>query len=206
MVKRDEEEVEETLDEDEAIIDISDADFSMLGIFGEDPTWEIPLIRSIPNPAYVEGGKEPKVNKYRLWVPIKMLTQAELLRMQEGQKIPKGSRNILDALAIKRWSKTEADMFNLAIKRAGGKITFTKDPRGKANYGVGEISIEDLSRADIARLEAAISPGMNKSEENSEDDIRAGRREAGAASKKSRRMPLDPGRACEDPATDQATV
>lgn len=208
MVKHDQEEVEEetTTEEDEEIVDISDADFSELGIFGEDPVWEIPLIRSIPNPAYVEGGKESKIKKFRLWVPVKMLTQAELLRMQEGQKIPKGSRNILDALAIKRWSKTEADMFNLAIKRAGGKITFTKDPRGKANYGVGEISIEDLSRADIRRLEAAISPGMNKSEEDSEDDIRAGSREAGTATKKSKRMPLGPGRAGEDPATDQATV
>lgn len=201
-----EEEELEVLEEDEEIIDISDADFADLGIFGEDPTWQIPLIRAIPNPAYKDGGKEPKIKKFRLWVPVKMLTQAELLRMQEGQKIPKGSRNILDALAIKRWSKTEADMLNLAIKRAGGKIRITKDPRGMANYAAGELSIEDLSRADIQRLEAAISPGLNKSEEDGEVDIRTDRREAGTTSKKSKRMSLDSGRTKADPNTDQAVL
>lgn len=201
-----EEEELEVLEEDEEIIDISDADFADLGIFGEDPTWQIPLIRAIPNPAYREGGKEPKIKKFRLWVPVKMLTQAELLRMQEGQKIPKGSRNILDALAIKRWSKTEADMFNLAIRRAGGKIRITKDPRGMANYAAGELSIEDLSRADIQRLEAAISPGLNKSEEDGEVDIRTDRREAGTTPKKSKRMLMDTGRAKADTNPDQAVL
>lgn len=204
MVKEETEELEVL--EDEEIIDISDSDFAELGIFGEDPTWEIPLIRAIPNPAYVNGGKEPKVKKFRLWVPVKMLTQAELLRMQEGQKIPKGSRNILDALAIKRWSKSEADMFNLAIKRAGGKIRITKDPRGKANYAAGELSIEDLSRADIQRLEAAISPGLNKSEEDSEESFRTVSGQASPIAKKPRRMSLDTGRAGEDTNTDKAAL
>lgn len=201
----DEEEFE-ILEDDEGIIDISDADFAELGIFGEDPTWQIPLIRAIPNPAYKEGGDQPKIKKFRLWVPVKMLTQAELLRMQEGQKIPKGSRNILDALAIKRWSKTEADMLNLSIKRAGGKIRITKDPRGMANYAAGELSIEDLSRADIQRLEAAISPGLNKSDEDGEVDVRTDRREAGTPSKKSKRMLLDTGRAKADTNPDKAVL
>lgn len=204
MVKEETEELE-VLD-DEEIIDISDGDFAELGIFGEDPTWEIPLIRSIPNKNYIEGGTEPKVKKFRLWVPVKMLTQAELLRMQEGQKIPKGSRNILDALAIKRWSKSEADMFNLAIKRAGGKIRITKDPRGMANYAVGELSIEDLSRADIQRLEAAISPGLNKSEEDGQESFRAAGGEVSTTSKKSMRMLMDTRRTVADTDTDKATL
>ncbi len=175
---------EQELGEDEEIVEIGE-DFSGLAVFGEDPTWEIPLIRRIPNPEWRKGSKAPKTKAYRIWVPVKMLTQAEMLRMQEGQRIPKGSRNILDAMAIKRWSKGEADMFNTAIKRAGGKLRFVMSPRGKANYAAGEMSIEDLSRADIRALEAAISPGMSKSEGDFEDELRASRRQAGAAPQES---------------------
>lgn len=185
--------IEEEPLEEEDVIDITDEDFASLSVFGEDPTWEIPLLRRVPDPSR-KGG----VRVYRLWVPVKMLTQAELLRMQEGQRIPKGSRSILDATAIKRWSRAEVEMLNTAVRKAGGKIRFVLAPRGKANYAAGEISIEDLTRDDLRRLEAAISPGISKSEEDIEDEVRASRRQAGAASKKPKRVPLDPGGALED--------
>jgi hypothetical protein len=187
--------------EDEDVVDITDEDFAQLAVFGEDPTWEIPLLRRIPDPSR-KGG----VRVYRLWVPVKMLTQAELLRMQEGQRIPKGSRNILDATAIKRWSRAEVEMLNAAVKKAGGKIRFVLAPRGKANYAAGEISIEDLTRDDLRRLEAAISPGISKSEEDIEDEVRASRRQAGAPSKKPQRVPLDSGGALEDSSPSAADV
>ena len=178
--------------ESEEIIDIGD-DFSGLEAWGEDPTWEIPILRRLPNLKYVDGGKEKPVLTYRLWVKVKLLTQTDLLRMQEGRKIPKGSRNIIDDLMIKKYSKTQADMFNTAIQRAGGKLRITMDPRGKANYAAGEISIHDLSREDNNRLEVAISPGVSKSSEDFEIDVRSSRRSPGAASKKPERMPLSEG-------------
>ncbi len=174
--------------EDEDVVDITDEDFAQLAVFGEDPTWEIPLLRRIPEPS-----KKGGVKVYRLWVPVRMLTQAELLRMQEGQRIPRGTRNILDATAIKRWSRSEVEMLNTAVAKAGGKIRFVLAPRGKANYAAGEISIEDLTRDDLRRLEAAISPGISKSEEDIEDEVRASRRQAGPASPKPKRMFVDPG-------------
>jgi hypothetical protein len=188
---------------DEELIEITDEDLSSLSAFGEDPTWQVPITRRIPNPKYEDGGKEKPVLAYRYYVPLKMLTQAELLRMQEGQRIPKGSRNILDAVSIKRWSKGEVDMFNTAIKRAGGKIKFVNVPRGQANYAAGELSIEDLSRNDVRRLEAAISPGMNKSDEDIQIDARPGRRQAGAAPPKPRRMSVDSGGAVTDSPANQ---
>lgn len=195
------EELDEEQIEDEDIVDITDEDFASLSVFGEDPTWEIPLLRRVPDPNR-KGG----VRVYRLWVPVKMLTQAELLRMQEGQRIPKGSRNILDATAIKRWSKAEVEMLNTAVRKAGGKIRFVLAPRGKANYAAGEISIEDLTRDDLRRLEAAISPGISKSEEDIEDEVRASRRQAGPSPPKPQRVPVDPGGAVSDSGTGQTDV
>jgi len=194
-------------EEEEDITDISDLDFLGLSAFGQDPTWRIPLIRRVPNPNWHPGAKGIKeVKAYRLWVPVKMLTQAELLRIQEGQKIPRGSRNILDAVAIKRWSKGEADMFNAAVRRAGGSIRFTMDPRGKANYAAGEIALADLSREDVRKLEAAISPSMSKSDEDLAFEISVSRREVGAPSKVSKRVPMDTARAGENPDSNSPDV
>ena len=176
---------EDNLDED--IIDIGE-DFFGLDAWGKDPTWEIPIIRRLPNPKYTDGSKEKPVLSYRLWVPVKLLTQTELMRMQEGKKIPKGSRNVIDDFMIRKYSKTQADMLNVAIGRAGGKLKITMDPKGGANYSAGELSIHDLSREDISRLEVAISPGVSKSAEAFEDDVRSSRRSLGEAPSESKRL------------------
>jgi hypothetical protein len=193
-VKNDKELDEESLDseENEEIIDIGD-DFRGLEAFGDDPTWEIPLIRRVPNPKFVEGGKEKPVLAIRYWAKVKLLTQMELMRMSEGKKIPKGSRNIVDNFMINRYSKTEADMLNVALQRGGDKLKITNDPRGKANYAAGEISIHDLSREDISRLEVAISPGVSKSSEDFEIDVRSSRRSVSSASKKSGKVRIPEG-------------
>jgi hypothetical protein len=172
---------------DEEIIDIGE-DFFGLDAWGKDPVWEIPIIRRVPNPKYRAGSKEKPVLSYRYWVPVKLLTQTELMRMQEGKKIPKGSRSIIDDTMIRKYSKTQAEMLNLAIQRAGGKIKITMDLRGTANYSAGELSIHDLSREDISRLEVAISPGVSKSAEAFEDDVRSSRRSPGEAPPESKRL------------------
>ena len=172
---------------DEEIIDIGE-DFFGLDAWGKDPVWEIPIIRRVPNPKYSEGSKEKRVLSYRYWVPVKLLTQTELMRMQEGKKIPKGSRSIIDDTMIRKYSKTQAEMLNLAIQRAGGKLKITMDQRGMANYTAGELSIHDLSREDISRLEAAISPGVSKSSEDFENDVRVGRRSPGEATPIAKRV------------------
>lgn len=172
---------------DEEIIDIGE-DFFGLDAWGKDPVWEIPIIRRVPNPKYCVGSKEKPVLSYRYWVPVKLLTQTELMRMQEGKKIPKGSRSIIDDTMIRKYSKTQAEMLNLAIQRAGGKLKITMDQRGTANYSAGELSIHDLSREDISRLEVAISPGVSKSAEAFEDDVRSSRRSPGEAPSEPKRV------------------
>jgi hypothetical protein len=185
-MSKDEEMDEEELG-DEELIEISDDDFVGLDAFGADPTWNVPIIRRIPNPKYKPGSKEKPVLAYVYKVPVKMLTQVELMRMSEGKRIPKGSRNIIDDMMIRRYSKSQADMLNIAIQRAGGKLKITADPRGNANYSAGELSINDLSTEDIKRLEVAISPGVSKSQADYEDEFRSDGGKAGPASPKSRK-------------------
>ena len=176
----------------EEIIDIGE-DFLGLEVFGADPIWELPITRRVPNPRYVDGGKEKPVLAYRYWAKVKLLTQTELMRMSEGKKIPKGSRNIIDDFMIKRYSKTQADLLNVALQRGGDKLKITIDPRGKANYAAGEISIHDLSREDISRLEVAVSPGVSKSAEDFEESVRSSRRPVSSAPKKSKRLRIPSG-------------
>jgi hypothetical protein len=181
---KDEEMDEEELG-DEELIEISDDDFVGLDAFGADPTWKVPIIRRVPNPKYKPGSKEKPNLAYVYKVPVKMLTQVELMRMSEGKRIPKGSRNIIDDMMIRRYSKSQADMLNIAIQRAGGKLKITADPRGKANYSAGELSINDLSTEDIKRLEVAISPGVSKSQADYEDEFRFDRSQVSSTSTKS---------------------
>lgn len=181
---------EDEFNQDEELIEISDDDFAGLDAFGADPTWSVPIIRRVPNPKYSAGSKEKPTLAYVYRVPVKMLTQVEIMRMSEGKKIPKGSRNIIDDLMIKRYSKSQADMLNIAIKRAGGKLRITMDPRGQANYGAGELSINDLSTEDVKKLEVAISPGVSKSQSDFENEFRTSGSEAGQATAKSRPMHL----------------
>jgi hypothetical protein len=167
-------------DEQEEFIDIAE-DLSQLSVFGEDPVWRVPIVRRIPDPTTATGFKA-----YRLFIPVKMLTQAEILAAQTGMNL-KGGRNIVDEALIKRWSKSQAKIFTLAVQRAGGKIKFTVDPRGQANYAAGELSVNDLSYEDMKRLEAIVTPGMNKSAEAIEDEARVSSRSAGKAPKKPKR-------------------
>lgn len=177
---------EDEFNQDEELIEISDDDFAGLDAFGADPTWRVPIIRRVPNPKYSAGSKEKPTLAYVYRVPVKMLTQVEIMRMSEGKKIPKGSRNIIDDLMIRRYSKSQADMLNIAIKRAGGKLRITMDPRGQANYGAGELSIMDLSTEDVKKLEVAISPGVSKSQADYEESFRASGSEVSQVASKSR--------------------
>jgi hypothetical protein len=177
---------EDEFNQDEELIEISDDDFAGLDAFGADPTWTVPLIRRTPNPKYYAGSKEKPVLAYVYRVPVKMLTQVEIMRMSEGKRVPKGSRNIIDDLMIKRYSKSQADMLNIAIKRAGGKLKITMDGRGQANYAAGELSINDLSTEDVKKLEVAISPGVSKSQADYEGEFRATGSETGPAPSKSK--------------------
>ena len=181
-------EKEDEFDQDEELIEISDDDFVGLDTFGADPTWHVPIIRRVPNPKYTAGSREKPVLAYVYRVPVKMLTQIEIMRMSEGKRVPKGARNIIDELMIKRYSKSQADMINIAIKRAGGKLTITMDARGQANYSAGELSINDLSTEDVKKLEVAISPGVSKSQADYEESFRSAGGEAGPASSKSKPM------------------
>jgi hypothetical protein len=179
---------EDEFNQDEELIEISDDDFTGLDAFGADPTWTVPLIRRTPNPKYFAGSKEKPVLAYVYRVPVKMLTQVEIMRMSEGKRVPKGSRNIIDDLMIKRYSKSQADMLNIAIKRAGGKLKITMDARGQANYSAGELSINDLSTEDVKKLEVAISPGVSKSQADYEGEFRSSGSEAGPVTAKSKPM------------------
>lgn len=181
---------EDEFTQDEELIEISDEDFAGLDAFGADPTWTVPLVRRTPNPKYYAGSKEKPVLAYVYRVPVKMLTQIEIMRMSEGKRVPKGSRNIIDDLMLKRYSKSQADMINIAIKRAGGKLTITMDARGKANYAAGELSINDLSTEDIKKLEVAISPGVSKSQADYEESFRLDGGQTGPAPQKSKPVHL----------------
>ena len=63
------------------------------------------------------------------------------------------------------------DLFNYCVKYRGA--TFVNCDKGMANYGAGEISIRDLTLGEKQKLEMLFTPGMGKSGEQLERQLKA---------------------------------
>lgn len=81
-----------------------------------------------------------------------------------------------------------ADLFNLCIKN----WRFSNVPAGKANYEEGELSVRDLTPDAKNMLERAVAPGVGKTPEQLERDIKANRRKVGKGSGRKPKKDTEP--------------
>jgi len=73
-----------------------------------------------------------------------------------------------------------ADLFNITIRN----WRFVNVPAGKANYEEGELSVRDLTAEARNMLERAVAPGVGKTAEQLEQDIKANRRKVGKGNRR----------------------
>lgn len=68
----------------------------------------------------------------------------------------------------------DMQLFNFCVKGRG--VVFTNDDKGRADYGIGEISIRDLPFDEKQRLEMLFAPGVGKTGQQYEQELKADRR------------------------------
>lgn len=67
------------------------------------------------------------------------------------------------------------EIFNICVKN----VKFVNTPRGMANYEAGEISMQDLTLEQKQMIEKEVIPGVGKSPEQLEQELKASRRQVG---------------------------
>lgn len=77
-----------------------------------------------------------------------------------------------------------AELFNMCVRN----WSFSNSPAGKANYEEGELSVRDLTQDARSLLEKAVAPGVGKTAEQLEQDIKANRRKVGKGNRRKSKM------------------